>query len=77
MPDRPTAPESDAAELAATFDEFDSDDDGLITAAEFRLAMQGRGETVTDAELDQIFATADHDGDGAIGLAEFTEAWYA
>lgn len=77
MPDRPTAPESDAAELAATFDEFDSDDDGLITAAEFRLAMQGRGETVTDTELDQIFAAADHDGDGAIGLAEFTEAWYA
>lgn len=77
MPDRPTAPADDAAELQATFVEFDSDGDGLITAAEFRRALEGRGETVTDAELDEIFGKADHDGDGAIGLAEFTQAWYA
>jgi Ca2+-binding EF-hand superfamily protein len=64
-------------ELAQTFTEFDSDDDGLITAGEFRLAMTARGDEVKDDELDSIFLNADHDQDGRINLAEFTEAWNA
>jgi Ca2+-binding EF-hand superfamily protein len=63
--------------LAQTFAEFDSDDDGYITAPEFKLAMSSRGDAITEDDLESIFANTDYDQDGRINLAEFTEAWNA
>ncbi|NRQ33823.1 EF-hand domain-containing protein [Nonomuraea sp. NN258] len=62
----------------ATFQEFDRDGDGYITREEFVLAMNARGEQVTTAELDSIFAVSDErdgDVDGRISLPEFLVAW--
>ena len=64
-------------EMKATFEEFDLDGDGHITGDEFREAMFGRGEEVTDEDLSSIFERADGDGDGKINLEEFSWAWNA
>jgi Ca2+-binding EF-hand superfamily protein len=64
-------------EVTRTFEEFDGDGDGYITAAEFRLAMNGRREEVSSDDLDSIFQHTDDDEDGRINLAEFAEAWNA
>ena len=60
-----------------TFNEFDYDGDGHITAMEFKLAMTARREQVTGDEIDSIFAHADSDNDGKIDQAEFVKAWNA
>jgi Ca2+-binding EF-hand superfamily protein len=57
------------------FNELDGNRDGQITRTEFRAAMTARGEEITDAEIESIFADADSDRDGQISLAEFTTAW--
>ena len=64
-------------ELSQTFKEFDQDDDGYITAVEFKLAMTARREQISGDEIDSIWEHADTDRDGKINLAEFTEAWNA
>lgn len=69
-----TMPDDDAVK---TFAEFDYDQDGYITAVEFKLAMTARHEKVTGDELHSIFEHADRDGDGKINQAEFVEAWNA
>lgn len=69
---------SDYGDPVQTFKEFDRDGDGYITPAEFRPAMNARGEQVTEAEVASIFRNADeHDGDAddRISLAEFVTAW--
>jgi Ca2+-binding EF-hand superfamily protein len=69
-----TMPDDDAAK---TFQEFDYDGDGYVTAMEFKLAMTARHEQVTGDEIDSIFEHADQDSDGKINQAEFTKAWNA
>ena len=64
-------------EAVQTFQEFDYDGDGYVTAVEFKLAMTARHESVSGDDIDSIFLHADKDGDGRIDLAEFTEAWNA
>ncbi|GGO73425.1 EF-hand domain-containing protein [Nonomuraea cavernae] len=64
---------TDAREAAkAEFERFDSDGDGLLTAAEIRqvnLALGAQG--ATSEEIEAFIASADRDGDGQIGLEEF------
>jgi|tagenome__1003787_1003787.scaffolds.fasta_scaffold20276686_3 Ca2+-binding EF-hand superfamily protein len=67
-----TTPDEDAAK---TFQEFDYDGDGFVTAVEFKLAMTARHERVTGDEIDSIFGHADKDNDGKINQAEFIAAW--
>ena len=62
-------------DLLETFNELDGNGDGQITRTEFRAAMTARGEEISDAEIESIFADADSDRDGQISLAEFTTAW--
>ncbi|HEV8557777.1 MAG TPA: EF-hand domain-containing protein [Actinophytocola sp.] len=62
-------------DLTDAFNELDGNGDGQITRTEFRAAMTARGEEITDAEIESIFADADSDRDGQISLAEFTTAW--
>ena len=69
-----TTPDEAAAK---TFQEFDYDGDGYVTAMEFKLAMTARHEQVTGDEIDSIFDHADNDNDGKINQAEFIVAWNA
>ncbi|MDN3351143.1 EF-hand domain-containing protein [Actinomadura sp. DC4] len=69
-----TTPDEEAAK---TFQEFDYDGDGFVTAMEFKLAMTARHEQVTGDEIDSIFGHADKDDDGKINQAEFIKAWNA
>jgi Ca2+-binding EF-hand superfamily protein len=64
---------TDAHEAAkAEFERFDTDGDGLLTAAEIRQANQALGGLgASEAEIEAFITSADSDGDGRIGLAEF------
>lgn len=62
-------------ELVQTFNELDVNGDGQITTQEFRNAMSARGEEVSDAEIESIFADADSGQDGKISLTGSTAAW--
>lgn len=64
---------TDAHEAAkAEFERFDTDGDGLLTAAEIRQANQALGGLgASESEIEAFIAGADSDGDGRIGLEEF------
>lgn len=64
---------ADAREAAkAEFERFDTDGDGLLTAAEIRQANQALGGLgASEAEIEAFIASADSDDDGRIGLEEF------
>ncbi|GGP14794.1 calcium-binding protein [Nonomuraea glycinis] len=54
------------------FERFDTDGDGLLTAAEIRQANQALGGLgASESEIEAFIAGADSDGDGRIGLEEF------
>jgi Ca2+-binding EF-hand superfamily protein len=74
QPKEPPVTDDDAVQ---TFNEFDYDGDGYVTAMEFKLAMTARREQVTGDEIDSIFDHADNDNDGKINQAEFVKAWNA
>merc|ERR1712110_599638 len=58
-------------ELRATFNVFDKDGDGYITAAELRNVMTNLGEKLSDAEIDEMIKGADTDGDWRVSYYEF------
>ncbi|MFI7447187.1 EF-hand domain-containing protein [Nonomuraea sp. NPDC049714] len=64
---------ADAREAAkAEFERFDTDGDGLLTAAEIRQANQALGGLgASESEVEAFIVSADSDGDGRIGLEEF------
>jgi Ca2+-binding EF-hand superfamily protein len=64
---------ADAREAAkAEFERFDTDGDGLLTAAEIRQANQALGGLgASESEIEAFITSADSDGDGRIGLEEF------
>jgi hypothetical protein len=60
QPPAPVASEvDDEAEYKTAWKEFDPSLNGSITAAQFRQLMAGMGETVTDAEVDEIINSVD------------------
>ena len=58
-------------EIQRTFDLFDRDGDGSITAAELGEVLRTLGQPVTEAELEAMIATVDVDESGTIELHEF------
>lgn len=65
-----SAPEVDSeAEYKSAWKEFDPSLNGSITAAQFRQAMAGLGETVTDGEVDEIINSVD--GEDKISCESF------
>ncbi|MGW0803201.1 EF-hand domain-containing protein [Nonomuraea sp. NPDC002799] len=56
----------------AEFRRFDTDGDGLLTAAEIRQANEALGgQGASEAEIEAFIQSADRDGDGTVGLDEF------
>ena len=45
---------------------FDRDNNGYITAAEFRSVLTNFGEKMSDVEIEEMLTSADVDGDGQI-----------
>ncbi|MFI6597105.1 EF-hand domain-containing protein [Nonomuraea sp. NPDC050536] len=61
---------SDAAR--AEFEKYDTDGDGVLTAAEIRQVNEALGDHGASAEeIEAFIASADRDGDGKVGLEEF------
>lgn len=66
----PTAETDSEAEYKTAWKEFDASLQGSITAAQFRQVMAGLGETVTDADVDEV--TNSVDGDDKISCELFS-----
>jgi Ca2+-binding EF-hand superfamily protein len=69
----PSMPEAMTATADAMFEAVDENQDGLISAAEYRQLIEVWNGRPT--ETDAVFPLLDTDGDGSISRAEFTELW--
>lgn len=60
-------------EIKRTFEVFDEDGDGLISAVEIKHAMMALGKSLTDEEADEMIREANVDGNGRIDYKEFAK----
>jgi Ca2+-binding EF-hand superfamily protein len=63
---------SDTNVYAAAFQLMDTDNDGLISAAEVKGMFEAHGETLTDETIAAMIGFMDQDGDGQVSLGELT-----
>jgi Ca2+-binding EF-hand superfamily protein len=64
----------DEDEIRATFELFDKDGDGRITADEVRDVLDKLGEVWGGADAEEVLRQADTDQDGRISFDEFVRA---
>ncbi|MFD0357113.1 EF-hand domain-containing protein [Streptomyces sp. NPDC127110] len=63
---------ADIESARATFDKFDVNGDGFVTADEYSAAMKAMGDHyVTAAVADSVIASKDADGDKLMSFDEF------
>lgn len=62
-------------ELEASFDHFDTDNNGRIDLHEFLALMAALDEDMSTAEARLGFSEVDGDHDGSIDLDEFIQWW--
>jgi Ca2+-binding EF-hand superfamily protein len=62
---------SNEQQLQATFRSWDTDNDGAISFAELKNAVQRSGQRMTEEEMNAIFAIGDADQNGEIDFDEF------
>jgi len=61
-----------------TFDAADTNEDGVIDAAELRAAVEAKNEaTGANVDADEVFSTLDADGDGSITASELSQGMAA
>ena len=58
-------------DMDEAFEKFDSDGNELISAAEYKQAMDDVGEGITDEDVNWVMREEDKDGDGHINYDEF------
>ncbi|KRZ56127.1 Calmodulin [Trichinella nativa] len=62
-------------ELKETFNIFDRDGDGYITAEELKNVLNDLGDPVSDEEVLAILTSTDNDKDGLISFEDFQAVW--
>ena len=55
-----------ADEMKLAFKMFDVDNDGLVTASDFRRVIESMGESFTNREIDMMITKGDEDKDGML-----------
>lgn len=60
-------------DLLNVFRVFDKDNNGFITPAELKQAMESLDETVTDEDIEEMIKEADANGDGNVNYEEFVK----
>ncbi len=70
-----TMSENNIDEIIDAFRIFDYNNDGFISASEFKKILTGFNGEFTDDQITHIFAECDLDHDGKISYAEFLELW--
>ncbi|MFG2980838.1 EF-hand domain-containing protein [Streptomyces sp. NPDC048258] len=66
---------ADIESARATFNKFDVNGDGFVTADEYSAAMKAMGDAyVTGAVADAVLAAKDANGDGLLSFDEFWAA---
>lgn len=60
------------AQIAETFKTFDRDNDGYITADEFKVTLGSLGEELNDETIKEMIDEVDLNGDGKVDYKEFT-----
>ena len=68
-------PKNIISEIADAFSIFDVDQDGKISAKEFRNILLKYGGEFSEKDVDEIFQIIDVDKDSKINFNEFLEAW--
>merc|ERR1712232_817092 len=58
-------------EIKAVFEQFDKNNDGMISAAELRYVMNIMGESPSEADIEKMMSVADLNKDGFIDFDEF------
>lgn len=66
-------PDSQVKDLTEAFKMFDLNGDGKISRLELGTVLRSLGETITDADLEQMIRDVDANGDGQIDLQEFID----
>lgn len=69
-----TLSERQVNELRVAFDRFDANGDGTISAPEMRTVCIELGASLSDEEMDQIFAQLDVDASGRLDWSEYLRA---
>merc|ERR1719309_266136 len=59
--------------VESAFKSFDTNNDGAIDSKELNAGLKKTGISLTDQEIETIFAVADVDGDGQIDMGEFSK----
>ena len=59
-----------------TFDMFDVDHNGFVSAQEIKQVMNQLGESISDEDAAAMVRDADIDGDGLINIEEFQQKVY-
>jgi Ca2+-binding EF-hand superfamily protein len=60
--------------LLQTFDEFDENGDGVLSAKEFRRGLKARGIVLQQGEMQQLMQVMDTDGNDTLDYREFIDA---
>jgi Ca2+-binding EF-hand superfamily protein len=70
-----TLTEIDISTPRKVFETYDTNGDGFIDSAEFRVLLEQLDGDVTSAECQLNFEACDTEGDGYIGFKEFVAWW--
>ena len=66
--------EEQVTELKTAFAAMDTNGDGQVTKEELKALLSTLGESVDDADFDEMIKIADVNGDGKVDFNEFVKA---
>jgi Ca2+-binding EF-hand superfamily protein len=63
-------------EVKETFEMFDTDHNGFVSAVELKTVLNQLGEVISEQEAENMIKKADIDGDGQINIDEFNQMMF-